>query len=80
MEDSVLLMLVFLTGALLESVQNGRNPRLRVAILYFSSIIFSVMVVSFQFEKEIDGASAGVFGLVGGHIGMYFQNLFLSAS
>ena len=56
-------------GALLESIQHGRNPRLRVGILYFSSVLFSIVAASFPIHQEIEGASAGVFGLMGGHIG-----------
>ena len=57
------------SGALLESIQHGRNPRLRVGILYFSSILFSIVAASFPIHQEIEGASAGVFGLMGGHVG-----------
>ena len=61
------------SGALLESNQRGRMAPLRVAILYFSSIVFSILAISFfdEYEKEIDGASAGVYGLIGGHVGKF---------
>ena len=42
---------------------------LRVGVLYFSSVLFSILSVSFFIKVEIDGASAGVYGLIGGHIG-----------
>ena len=74
-ETQKTIKFVFLSGALLESIQNGRNPRLRVAILYFSSILFSILLVSFFIDKEIDGASAGVFGLIGGHLGMLYDSM-----
>ena len=59
------------SGALLESNQRGRMAPLRIGFLYFSSILFSILAISFfdEYEKEIDGASAGVYGLIGGHIG-----------
>ena len=50
---------------------------LRVGVLYFSSVLFSILSVSFFITVEIDGASAGVYGLIGGHIGnLYFFVLF----
>ena len=44
---------------------------LRVGLIYFSSVLFSILAISFidGYDKEIDGASAGVYGLIGGHIG-----------
>jgi hypothetical protein len=30
---------------------------------------FSIVAASFPIHQEIEGASAGVFGLIGGHIG-----------
>jgi hypothetical protein len=46
---------------------------LRVGALYFSSVLFSILSVSFFIEVEIDGASAGVYGLIGGHIGNLYS-------
>ena len=61
----------FYLGSLLESNQRGRMAPLRVGILYFSSVLFSILAISYidGYDKEIDGGSAGVYGLIGGHIG-----------
>ena len=57
------------SGGLLESIQLGRYSRQRVAILYFSSVLFSILATSFSIDVEVEGCSGGVFGLVGGHLG-----------
>merc|ERR1719203_2253797 len=71
----LLINLVFqiIFGGLLESIQLGRYSRLRVAILYFSSVLFSIMASSFSIDVEVEGCSGGVFGLVGGHLGKKTQ-------
>ena len=49
---------------------------LRVGVLYFSSVLFSILSVSFFITVEIDGASAGVYGLIGGHVGNSYLSFY----
>ena len=59
------------SGAMLESIQVADYARLRVGLLYFSSVLFSVLATSFTINQELEGAVAGVYGLIGGYLCMY---------
>ena len=64
-----------LIGGLLEAKERGRKGSLKVAAIYFSSAIFSILATSTQGgpkeNRSIEGASAGAYGLIGAHIGKY---------
>ena len=65
--------IISLLGGLLEAKERGKYGQLKVAYIYFSCALFSILAVAIQETRSFNGASAGSYGLIGAHLG---KNLF----
>ena len=61
--------MIICAGLLLEANQKGWISSLRVATIFFAGVIYgSLLVLLIEPQKSNQGASCGVYALIGGHI------------
>ena len=67
--------MIICAGLLLEANQKGWISSLRVATIFFSGVIYGSLLVSLiEPQKSNQGASCGVYALIGGHVAYILLN------